>query len=202
MDVITAGRDHDDAPVRVRRRPPTSRWVPVTAGVALVAAVSGFLVGRADGAGWLPGSAVSDLTGRMVLELQDGSYVQEQSVTDQLQLRAEDWQGTISVESGGIRTGAARLRGSASYVVTDLGPTVAHMWGSADVTLDGQSCTGTYAHSAYRSSDDGGGSMQLRCDGGSVVGATITAQGTEPPTDDGTRNWRITVALTDGYLVE
>jgi hypothetical protein len=30
----------------------------------------------------------------------------------------------------------------------------------------------------------------------------MTAGGTEPPSDAGTRNWTITIDLTEGYLLE
>ena len=203
MDVIGVERDRDDSGLRTRRRPATSRGLPVTAAVALAAALVGVVVGRAGGGGWPFGGGTTDaLTGTMVLELQEGSYVEEQSVTDQMEFRGEDWQGTFTVESDPGRAGTARLQGSASYVGSDTGPVVAHTWGTAEVTFDGRSCTGTYAYSAYRSSDEGDGSIHLRCDEGSVLGATMSADGTEPPTDDGTRGWRITIALTDGYLLE
>jgi hypothetical protein len=44
--------------------------------------------------------------------------------------------------------------------------------------------------------------MHLRCDDASVLGATLTAGGVDPPSADGNRNWTITVKLTDGFLVE
>jgi hypothetical protein len=44
--------------------------------------------------------------------------------------------------------------------------------------------------------------MHLACDEGSVLGATMTAGGTEPPSDDGTRSWTITIDLAQGYLLE
>jgi hypothetical protein len=128
--------------------------------------------------------------------------VRDQALTDQLEYRGEDWTGTITVDAGGEHTGAARLQGSASYVGADSGPVVAHKWGTAEVTVDGQSCTGTYGYSTYRDLDEGGGSLHLRCDEGSVLGATMTAGGTEPPSQDGTRSWRITIALEEGYLLE
>lgn len=201
MDVI--GIDRDGAPLLVRRRPATGWDLPLAAGLAVTAAVLGFLVGRMGSADGLFGSGtVGELSGSMVLELQDGSYVQNQAWTEQLEFRGEDWKGTITFKSDGDHTGAARLKGSASYVGTDFGPVVAHKWGTAEVTLDEQSCIGTYGYSFYRGSDEGGGSMHLRCDGGSVLGATITANGTDPPSNDGTRNWRITIALADGYHFE
>ena len=201
MDVIGIERDRDDVQRPVRRRPATGRRAPLTGGLAVAAALLGFSVGRLGVAdGLLADGTAGELTGSMVLELQDGSYVLDQAVTDQMEYRDEDWQGTITLEASGNLTGAARLRGSASYVGSDFGPVVAHKWGTATVTLDGQSCTGTYAYSAYRSSDEGGGSMHLRCDGGSVLGATITADGTEPPSADGTRSWRITIAIAEGFL--
>jgi len=70
------------------------------------------------------------------------------------------------------------------------------------VTLDGQSYTGTYGYSFSRNSDEGRGSVHLRRDEGSVLGAELTADGAQPPSDDGTRNSTITIALAEGYLFE
>ena len=203
MDVISNERERDDFRVLVRRRPAAGWGVPLTAGLALVAAVCGFLVGRLEASGGLFGKgSVGDLTGSMVLELQDGAYVEAQGLTDQIQYRGEDWKGTITVGTTADRTGAARLQGSASYVPTDSGPVVAHSWGTAAVTLDGQACAGTYGYSSYRDSGEGGGSMHLRCEDGSVLGATMTAGDADPPSADGSRNWTITVTLTAGYFFQ
>lgn len=201
MDVIGIEHDRDDSRVLVLRRPTTGWGVPFTAGVALTAALLGFVVGRMEGTGGLLGNGtVGGLTGSMVLELQDAPYVQGQALSDQAEYRGEDWKGTITVEASGRHTGGARLKGSASYGPYDSGPVVAHMWGTAEVTLDGQSCTGTYGYSFYRDTDEGGGSMHLRCDEGSALGARMTADGVDPPSADGTQDWTITVALTEGYL--
>ena len=68
--------------------------------------------------------------------------------------------------------------------------------------IKSRSTTCAYGYSSYRGSDEGGGSMHLACDEGSVLGATMTAGGTEPPSDDGTRSWTITIDLAQGYLLE
>lgn len=202
MDVIGTEHDRDDSRVLVRRRATTGWGVQLAAGVALTAALLGFLAGRTETIGGLFGNGtLGGLTGSMVLELQD-TQRQGQALSDQAEYRGEDWKGTITVEASGDHTGAARLKGSGSYVLNDSGPLVAHMWGTAEVTFDGQTCTGTYGYSSYRDSDEGGGSMHLRCDEGSVLGATMTAKGVEPPSDDGSRDWTITLALTKGYLFE
>jgi hypothetical protein len=83
-----------------------------------------------------------------------------------------------------------------------MGPVVAHWWGSAEATLDGHSCSGTFGLSSYRASGEGGGSLHLRCDDGSVLGGAITARGDDPPSGDGGPPPRLTIALTDGYLFE
>lgn len=194
--------DHAHSRVLVRRRPAVRRGVLLAAGLALAAALIGFVGGRVQGTGGLSGDrTVGGLTGRMVLELQTTRPdLQAGALSGQAEYRGEDWKGTITFTASGDHTGAARLEGAGSYVPTDSGPVVSHMWGSAAVTLDGQSCTGTYGYTSHRESDEGGGSMHLRCDGGSVLGATMTAAGTDPPS--GTRDWTITVALTDGYFLE
>jgi hypothetical protein len=74
--------------------------VPLTAGVALTAAVLGFFVGGIGSAGGFFGNGtVDDLAGSMVLELQDGAYVQEQAASDQAEYRGEDWKGTITIKA-------------------------------------------------------------------------------------------------------
>ena len=195
------GIEDDDASVLLRRRPAHRRGLSLAAGLALTAALLGFFGGKLQSTGGLLGSGtVGDLTGSMVLELQD-TQRQGRVLSDQAEYRGEDWKGTITVEASGEHTGPARLNGSGSYVTDDdSGPLVAHMWGTAQVTLNGQSCTGTYGYSAYRDSNEGGGSMHLHCDGGSVLGATVTAAGADPPS--GNRDWVITIALTDGYFFE
>ena len=202
MGVIGIEHDDDDSSVLGRRRPTIRRGLPLAAGLVLTAALMGFLAGRMGSTGGLPlNGPVDSLIGSMVLELQKTQPdLQGRALSGQAEYRGEDWKGTITVDASGEHTGAARLKGSGAYVPTDSGPVVSHMWGSAEVTLDGQSCTGTYGYSSYRDSSEGGGSMHLRCDGGSVLGATMTAAGTEPPS--GTRDWTITVALTDGYFFE
>jgi hypothetical protein len=203
MDVIGTGHDRHDARVLVRRRPATGPGVPLIAGLAVTAVLLGFFAGRAERTvGLLGDGTTGDLTGSMVLELQSRPTLKGQLSSDQAEYRGEDWKGTITVDASDDHTGAARLRGSASYVPTDSGPVVAHMWGTAEVTLDGQSCTGTYGYSSYRDTDEGGGSIHLRCDEGTALGATMTADGVDPPSDDGARDWTITVALTEGYLLE
>ena len=44
--------------------------------------------------------------------------------------------------------------------------------------------------------------VHLRRDEGSVLSAELTADGAQPPSDDGTRNLTITTALAEGYLFE
>jgi hypothetical protein len=164
--------------------------------------VIGFLVGRPEAAGGPFGSgSLGDLTGSMDLELQAGDYDDEGlALSDQFDARGEDWLGTMAVEAGGDRTGAARLTSSASCGFTDVGPVVAHWWGTAELTLDGQWCTGTYGLSSYAHSGEGGGSMHLRCDDGSVLGAAIKESFDNPPSDDASAT--IAVTLTDGYFFE
>ena len=204
MDVIGREPERDGPAVRLTGRSATRHSLPWAAVLALVfAALIGFLFGRTDSARGLFGSStVGDLTGSIVLELQEGAYVERSALSDQAEYRNENWKGTITVDAGSDHTGAAHLKGSASYVPTDTGPVIAHVWGAAAVTLDGQACTGKYAFSSYRDSTEGGGSVHLRCDEGAALGATIEVDGVEPPSDDGTRNWTITLALSEGYLFE
>ena len=203
MDVIGLEHARDDD-VRSPRRWSAIRPGARTAGLVLaVVALAAFLLGRSAGGGGLLGDeAGGELTGRMVLELQPGAYVTDSRVSDQAEYRGMDWTGTIDVAGSSEHTGTARLQASASFVSTDSGPVIGHTWGTAEAVLDGQPCTGTFAYSFYRSSGEGGGSLHLRCEGGAVLGASITAGSTEPPADDGSRSWVITIPLTDGYLVE
>jgi hypothetical protein len=174
MDAI--GTEREDVRVPVRRRPAAGRGVPLAAGLALTAALIGFLAGRLETTGGPQGSgAVSGLTGSVVLRMGPNSCEpQELALSDQTECRGEDWRGTIAFHASGDRTGTASLRSSASYVFTDFGPVVAHMWGTAAVKLDGRSCAATFGLSSYTDSGEGGGSLHLRCDDESVLGAAIT----------------------------
>ena len=204
MDVIGTGRELGDVKVPVRRRPATGWGVWLAAGLVLMVALIGFSVGRLRTTGGLFGAgSVGDLTGSMVLELGANDCEPERpGLTRQVRC-VEESLGTIAVEARGRRTGTARLKTSASYVFTDRGAAVAHQWGTAAVTLDGRSCTGAFGLSSYADSGEGGGSLHLRCDDGSVVGAAIRVSATTSPSspDDGTRP-TTTIALTDGYVVE
>ena len=201
MDVIGLEHQRDDE-VRSRPRWPAGRRMTIAAGAALtVTAVAGFGLGRSvAGAGLLGDESGDELTGRMVLELQEGSYAEESVLSDQVEFRGLDWTGTIDVAGSSEHTGTARLQGSASYVPTDFGPEIAHSWGTAEARLDGQPCTGTFAYSSYRSAREGFGSLHLRCAGGAVLAARITVGDVEPPTDDGRTSWVVTFALTEGSL--
>ena len=200
MDVIGREPTRDGLDFRVSRSAMPGRRVLAGGGLALTAGVLlDVLVGRADSAGALFGSGTGDLTGSLVLELRSDREVGS-LLSDQVEYRDLEWKGTIALQSHGDHAGTARLSASASYVPSDSGPLIVHTWGTAEVTLDAQSCTGTFGDGDYRDTGEGGGSLHLRCDGGSLLGATVRADGVEPPA--GSRDWRITLALTDGYRYE
>lgn len=112
-------------------------------------------------------------------------------MTDQLEHRGGGWTGTITMDT---RAGSAperrACRAPRRTSAPTSGPIVAHTWGTAEVSLDGQACTGSCADRAYGHSDVGGGSMHQRCDGGAVLAAAMTSEGTAPPWEDGTHIWR------------
>ena len=79
-----------------------------------------------------------------------------------------------------------RLTFLALFVRTGTGPSAAHAWGTAKAVLDGTTCKGSYGCSHYYDPREVGGSLNLRCADGSVLGGKyylVTFVG--PPTNVG-----------------
>jgi hypothetical protein len=79
------------------------------------------------------------------------------------------------------------------------GAVVVHAWGTADVVLDGQRCTGSFGYSFYYDPREGGGSLSLSCEDGAVLGAGLVAEyGFSQTTPE---RWAVTLTLEDGFYV-
>lgn len=185
-----------------RRRSRRGQALTAAAAVVLAAAAAGgALALRDDGArGLLAGSSPSSLSGRLLLEAQSSRPV-ELGRSDQREYRDVVLSGTANlVVADDRREGTARLVGGGSTVQTGGGAVIVHAWGTADVTLDGQRCTGRFGYSYYYDPQEGGGSLNLSCEDGTVLGAGLVAEYGLSATNPDT--WTVELTLEDGFSVE
>ncbi len=184
------------------RRP---RVLAVAASVAVLAAgAGGYLALRdAGSSSTVPaaaGGAGTGLTGSAVLTFR-GPDAQASEVTRQDEARGGTLTGPVTLSTAeGERTGELVLTQNAGLVPTSGGPVVLHGWGDATMSFDATTCRGNWAVSYYRGSDDGGGSLNLACDNGTVVGARLAAE--QISQHRLTRLWEFDLRLEDGFLVE
>jgi len=78
-------------------------------------------------------------------------------------------------------------------------PTVHHVWGIVDAVIDDVPCTGAYGWTYFDDPPETGGSLHLRCEDDTVLGARTTVASIEAPPDS--RTWRFTVNLEDGFYI-
>ena len=95
MDVIGLEREPHGLALHLPRTSAPGRFVVLLAGLALTAAaLMGHLVGRTTSTGRLPGSGtVAELTGRLVLDLQEGAYALDSAWSYQPRHRELDGKG-------------------------------------------------------------------------------------------------------------
>ena len=185
----------------VRRRSRHGQTLAAAAAVVLAAAaIGGALALPEDGARRLfAGPSPSSVSGRLVLETQSSRSV-ELDRSDQNEYRDVLMVGTADLVADGRRGGTARLVGGGSTVQTGGGAVIVHAWGTADVTLDGQRCTGRFGYSYYYDPPEGGGSLNLSCEDGTVLGAGLVAQyGLSQTNPD---QWTVELTLEDGFYLE
>lgn len=169
----------------------------------LTAGAAGYLALRDTGSSsTVPaaaGGTGTGLTGSAVLTFR-GPDGQASEVTRQDEMRNGTLTGpvTLSTDDGEV-TGELVLAQNAGLVPTSGGPVVLHGWGEATMSLDGSTCGGSWAMSYYRGSEDGGGSINLACDDGTVVGARLAAQ--DISQHRLTWLWELDLRLEDGFLV-
>ena len=136
--------------------------------------VVGLLVGGTAGALWRQdaGPTVVKIRGAAVLETTGvGGGTLTELEGDRLGIRNAAYKGKISVTLPNRRlTGVLTTTLNAEFVPTGTGPSIAHAWGTAKAVLDGTTCKGSYAYSHYYDPREVGGSLNLRCADGSVLG--------------------------------
>ena len=185
----------------VRRHDSRRRVLAAAASVAVLAAAGGGYLALRDAGGPTPLAASGgDVSGSLVVDLQTYSDTGESPDTHQSEARDALWTGTLSITTpDGTRSGDVEVRGSAGLVETSDGPKVFHGWGTVTATLDDAECVGSYGTSFYRSPALSGGALQLSCDDGTVLGATVLSDDLAVDVDDDV--FRHTMRLVDASYV-
>lgn len=136
----------------------------------------GLLVGGMAGAFWPQdgGRTVVKIRGSAVLETSQGGHggALTELEGDRREMRGANYKGKISVTLPDRRliTGVLTTTLNAHFVRTSTGPSEAHAWGTAKAVLAGTTCKGSYGFSHYYDPREVGGSLNLRCADGSVLG--------------------------------
>lgn len=179
------------------------RVLALAVGVAVLAAAGGTYLSVRDAGGTLPavaGGSGAGLSGSGVLVIRD-SEADASEVSRQDEYRDAEVAGPVTLSTDdGDRTVQLELTSNAGVVESAGSAAVFHGWGQASTTLDGASCVGGWASSYYRGSPDGGGSLHLACDDGTVLGATLAVERLAPHRFTGL--WELHVRLADGFLRE
>ena len=179
----------DELPARPRLR---------TAAIVALATVLALLVGGAAGALWRGDDrrAVLDVRGTATLDVvAPGSSTND---GDLYELRDSGLEGPVTAELPGRRlAGVLTVSLNSAFLRTGTGPSIAHSWGAASAVLDGASCKGSYAFSHYHDPREVGGSLNLRCSDGSVLGAAFYLDRSEYVQEV----WRAHMHLRDGFYL-
>lgn len=189
----------------VARRQTRRRVLAVAAAcAALLGAGAGtLLLLRDDRVPTLPafaGGSASGLTGSMLLEVRN-VYGTDSPVTRQEEFREVSLKGPLTLRTAsGSRTGTVDFTNNGGGVTSAVGSTVLHSWGAGTVTLEDTTCHGSWGFSFYRDPSEGGGSIHLACDDGSVLGATLIADDIAP--QDLTGIYQMDLRLEDGFFIE
>ena len=186
LDVLDAGEPHE----RTRWRLP----LPLVGGAVALTLVAGLVAMTAQ-----DGTEVVDASGSMVLSEEFGRLVDVPHSTQQ-EGRDAVWSGTISVELPDRQLqGRAEMRFSWASTIEDDVVMISHSWGQLDVTFGATECSGPFAKSSYREPRETGGALNLRCDDGSLLSATLLLERDEEATAD--HPFRVFYALEDGAYV-
>ena len=179
-------------------RPLVRRGVTILA-LGIVAAL---LVGGAAGAFWGQddGRAVVKMRGTAVLETMGvGGGTLTQLEGDRMGIRSAAHKGKISLTLPDRRlTGVLTTTLNAEFVGAATGPSITHAWGTAKAVLEGSLCKGTYGYSHYYDPREVGGSLNLRCGDGSVLGGTYYLDKSEVVA---AATYREYFQLTDGFYL-
>lgn len=91
-----------------------------------------------------------------------------------IQFRDLTLTGTITVTTeDGERSGEISFAEEEDITFGEAGPEIAHIWGTATAMLDGASCEGPFALSAFPAAGEDGGALVLACDDGSLFGGDL-----------------------------
>ena len=196
MDVIDTERELPLLRTGVRRRSARSGWTPVAA--VVLAAAAGAVALRDDTAVTALAGSAHAVTGRVVVQV-DAFHDVELGRRDQTEHRDLVLAGPAEVHAGGRRTGTARLVGGASTASAAFPGAVVHAWGQAEVVLDGTRCTGAFAYAYYHDPRETGGSLDLTCEDGAVLGTGLVVEYAVDPAQE--LRWRATLSFVDGSYV-
>jgi len=84
-----------------------------------------------------------------------------------IQFRDLTLAGTITVTTEEAeRSGEISFAEEEDITFGEAGPEIVHIWGTTTATLDGVSCEGPFALSAFPAAGEGGGALVLACDDG------------------------------------
>ncbi len=187
----------------VRRRHRRQRVLAAAASVAVLAGAGGaFLLTRDDGGttSGLAGPGGAAMTGTMVLDGQSFREVMNQ-ISDLAQIRDYVQSGPITVSTPDVeQAGTARLEGAASYITRGGTVIVSHAWGTMQAELDGTTCRGSFSWHWFADPKEAGGALQLACEDGAVLGATMVVESYERSGQN--PRGTFTVRLEDGFYVE
>ncbi len=186
----------------VHQREGRRRLVSAAAAVAVLAVAGGAFVLTRDDGGTTTGPAGAggqEMNGSMVLDGQTYREIESQ-VSDVGEIRDYVQSGPIVINTGDVeRGGTARLAGSASYIARGGTVAVSHTWGTVQAELDGTTCRGSFAWNWFADPSEAGGALQLACEDGAVLGATIVVESYERSVQN--ERGTFTVRLEDGFYV-
>lgn len=192
LDVL-AGRDPGHGERWRRPHVCSGLWLRLLVGLALVALVGAVALraGQDD-----TRSVVVDASGSMELVHQSSEPADRRRST-QMEDGNATFAGPIRVELPDRQmVGAAELHFSFAATVEDDQVWIAHAWGQVRATFDSTTCDGPFAWSFYRQPQETGGSINLRCDDGSLFAATALMEADEGASAN--RRYRVFITLQDG----
>lgn len=183
-----------DAADKLSQRRSRRRVTSLALGIAV-----GLLVGGMGGALWRQddGRAVVKVRGAATIDtIKPGTSTH---VGDLYELRDATAKGPMTVSLPDRRlTGMLTISLSSAFLRTGTGPSIAHSWGPAKAVLEGVKCTGAYGFSHYHDPREVGGSLNLRCADGSVLGGKFFLDRSEYVN---VIVWRAYMRLVDGFYL-
>lgn len=119
------------------------------------------------------GAASVDASAIMVVK-PSGEPASVEEDGPRIQFRDLTLAGTITVTTeDGERSGEISFAEEEDITFGEAGPEIAHIWGTASATLNGVSCEGPFALSAFGAAGEGEGAFVLACDDGSIFAGDL-----------------------------